>query len=338
MDFGIVENSELNNIDFTLPPDGEHTVALFKNHQKAGIPEVRIGLAKWGRKEWVGKLYPNRTKESVFLHEYTKIFNTIELNAVFYSIPSADLIGRWRQMVAEQHQHDFLFLPKFSRVISHIKRLNNVQQETQLFVETLKGFGSYLGPIFLQIGDNFGPKFFDTLKEFVENLPTDHRFFIELRQEDWFNDMEYRNMVFELFAKHRIGSIITDSAGRRDCLHMELTIPEAYIRFNGTDDKNRTIDFLRIDEWSDRVKTWVDKGLQKLYFIISQRDDSNTPELVQYAIQRFNEKLGSSIPEINWKADATETSVPSISGEEWVAYGLKLVKDDIENGRGDIVD
>ncbi|MEJ2881414.1 hypothetical protein WAE59_08615 [Pedobacter sp. GR22-6] len=84
--------------------------------------------------------------------------------------------------------------------------------------------------------------------------------------------------------------------------------------------------------------TWVDNGLQKLYFIISQRDDSTTPELVQYAIQRFNQVLGTSIPEIDWKADAAVTNVPMMSINEWAAYEIAQIKIDIENGRGEITD
>ena len=335
MDFGIVEDRRMMEIDFSLPEDGAFTRATLSGNEKFANPELRIGLAKWGRKEWVGKFYPDRTKEYQFLHEYTKRFNTIELNAVFYSIPSADLIGKWREMVAEQHQQDFLFLPKFSRVISHIKRLNNAQEETRQFIEILKGFGPYLGPIFLQIGDNFGPKYFDTLQGFVENLPTDRRFFIELRHEEWFSDIEYRKMVFELFRKHQIGSIITDAHGRRDCLHMELTIPEAYIRFNGSGNPFRAIDLNRIDEWVVRIQSWVDSGLQKLYFIISQKDEKDTPALAQYAIERFNAVLGSKIPDIEWKANAEMTDVAMVPGRELI---VKHITRDIQNGRGDVID
>lgn len=335
MDFGIVEDSRLMDIDFSLPADGAFTRSTLSGNEKFTDPELRIGLAKWGRKDWVGKFYPDRTKEYQFLHEYTKRFNTIELNAVFYSIPPVDLVVKWRQMVAKQHQHDFLFLPKFSRVISHIKRLSNAQQETNQFIETVKCFGAHLGPIFLQIGDNFGPKNLDILQRFIEDLPTDHRFFIELRHEEWFSDTEYRKIAFDLFKQHQIGAIITDAHGRRDCLHMELPIPEAYIRFNGSGNQFQHIDLNRIDEWAVRIKSWVDAGLQKLYFIISQKDEKDTPVLAQYAIERFNVIMGTKIPSIEWKKNAAMTDLPTLPGTELL---IKHLKRDIENGRGEIID
>lgn len=260
MEFGIVEKSELNNIDFSLPPDGDYTNAIMRDGIKAAAPDLRIGLARWGRKEWVGRLYADRTKEGDFLHHYAKNFNTIELNAVFYSIPRADLISKWKRMIDEAHQHDFLFLPKMSRVISHIKRLRNVDEETSQFLNNISSFGEHLGPILIQLGDNFPPKNLADLSRYVKGLPTDHKFFIELRHEEWFSDPSNLKAAFDLFKDRHIGTVITDAHGRRDCLHMELTIPEAYIRFNGTDGQNRTIDFSRIDDWSQRIKAWVDRG------------------------------------------------------------------------------
>jgi len=310
MDFGIVASWEVNNIDFNLPIDGDFTLKTFENRKKAESSDIRVGLAKWGRKEWLGKLYPNKTKEADFLKEYSKHFNTIELNAVFYSIPPEDLIRKWKGMVAPPHKDNFLFLPKMSRVISHIKRLNQTEKETSQFIETVKLFGQHLGPILLQVGDNFGPKKLLDLELFIKELPTDQRFFIELRHEEWFSNTFHRKTVFNLFAKYNIGTVITDSAGRRDCLHMELTIPEAYIRFNGIGDDFKTIDHLRIEKWIDRIEQWLKSGLEKVYFIISRHDEQGTPELAKFAIERLNARLGANIPLIKWHID---THIPDNS-------------------------
>lgn len=334
MDFGIVESTEVQNVDFTLPPDGEHTLTMFKDRQRSVATDLRIGLAKWGRKEWVGKFYPNRTKEFQFLHEYTKRFNTIELNAVFYSIPPENLIRNWKDMISPEHQNDFLFLPKFSRVISHIKRLSDAEKETEQFINTVKLFGQHLGPILLQIGDNFGPKKFMDLELFIKQLPTDQRFFIELRQNGWFSDHIERKAVFALFAQYNIGSVITDTPGRRDCAHMELTIPEVYIRFNGLGENFRTFDYSRIDNWVLRLKDWLESGLEKVYFIVSQKDEVDTPALARYAIERFNKELGAKIPLIVWDPDAPVTNVPMVSGAELLA---KDIISAIEKNEGEII-
>ena len=62
MDFGRVDESELNNINFTLPQEPGFNKKVLKG-KPAGQPKVYIGCAKWGRIEWVGKIYPPKTKE-----------------------------------------------------------------------------------------------------------------------------------------------------------------------------------------------------------------------------------------------------------------------------------
>jgi len=322
MDFGIVQNNEISKVDFTLPPD---TVITFDKRIQGTKPDIRIGLPKWGRKEWLGSLYPMKTKEANFLKEYTRLFQTIELNAVFYQIPHKDRIKKWNNMVATHHQNVFLFLPKVSREVTHIKRLKDAQQPMMEFLEAIRSLGSNLGPILIQVGDNFPPRSFSILESFVQHLPTDLRFFIELRNEEWFSESENRKVVYNLFKQYNIGWVITDTAGRRDCVHMEIPIPEVYIRFNGLGSDFRTIDYLRIDNWVDRLSDWLSAGLEKVYFIISQKDDQDTPELAQYAIERFNTKFKANIPTINWKKNASyendiDEYLVKMSPEEFKAW------------------
>ena len=89
------------------------------------------------------------------------------------------------------------------------------------------------------------------------------------------------------------GSVITDAAGRRDCVHMELTTPDAFIRFVGNG--LHPADFSRIDAWIERLVTWKDQGLNKIYFFLHQHDEKDTPILADYTIKKFNEKLGTDL-------------------------------------------
>ncbi len=74
MEFGRVTPEELFEVDFTLPPDPELTIKTL-TASKSGKPlEVHVGCAKWGRKEWIGQIYPLKTKEANFLYEYVKTF------------------------------------------------------------------------------------------------------------------------------------------------------------------------------------------------------------------------------------------------------------------------
>lgn len=300
MDFGKLTALALAGVDFTLPQDGKQTVKTLKGLKPAASPDFYIGCAKWGRKEWVNMIYPPKTKENDFLDQYVKHFNSIELNAVFYSIPNAELIRKWRIKAEENSGNGFVFCPKFSRTISHIKRLKDAEIPTDLYLASISEFGKFLGPCFLQLGDNFGPKNFDVLENYLAHLPQDLEVFVELRHEEWFSDPEVRARLFDMLARLKKGAVITDASGRRDVVHMELTIPEIFIRFVGNGQDFKDSDFARIDEWVARIKIWLDKGLKKVYFFLHQHDEKDTPILANYTIQQFNQHLGAKVAEINF--------------------------------------
>lgn len=297
MEFGKVEPLEIKQIDFMLPKDGEQTETTLKGKPIAQ-PKFYIGCAKWGRKEWVGLIYPPKTREKDFLPEYVKQFNSIELNAVFYNIPKEAQIIKWNEATAEID--DFLFCPKFSKTISHIKRLKNAEELTDSYLKAVSAFGKHLGPCFLQLADNFGPKNIDSLKAYLTALPRDLGLFVEVRNKDWFSQNEDKKALFSMLADLKVGAAITDASGRRDVLHMELPTPKAFIRFVGNGGDFLGSDKKRIDEWVNRLEQWLATGLEEIYFFLHQHDERDTPILADYTIEQFNKKLGSTIPRIKF--------------------------------------
>jgi len=294
MDFGKIPLEELINVDFSLPEDTALTKKVLKQAQKPKMPALYVGCAKWGRKEWVGLIYPEKTREAKFLDEYVKHFNSIELNAVFYQMPKAEQIKTWKDKAAAEGR-DFKFFPKVSRTISHIRRLKNAEEDTSNYLQNISEFGEFLGPCFLQLSDNFGPKNFDILKEYLEHLPADFNLFVEVRHPDWYNDAVARKDLFELLHQVKKGAVITDASGRRDCVHMELPTPDAFIRFVGNG--LHPTDYKRIDEWVDRLSDWTENGLNSIYFFLHQHDEKDTPILADYTIKKLNERLGTTLAE-----------------------------------------
>lgn len=292
MDFGRLPDNEFPLVDFTLPADTALTKKVFKEAKKPSEPDLYVGCAKWGRKEWVGLIYPPKTKEANFLEEYVKHFNSIELNAIFYNMPKKEQVNTWREK-AEASRTDFKFFPKFTQGISHIKRLKGAEVLTSQYLENISEFGDTLGPAFLQLSDNFGPKNFDILKNYLEALPHDFEMFVEVRHPDWFSDRFARKDLFEMLRHLKKGSVITDSSGRRDCVHMELSKPEAFIRFVGNG--LHPTDYTRIDEWVERIADWRAKGLRSIYFFLHQHDEKDTPILADYTVKKINEKLGTNL-------------------------------------------
>lgn len=291
MEFGRVTEQELPLIDFTLPPDPAFTRETLAAADKSQPLQVHVGCAKWGRKEWVGQIYPPKTKDANFLDEYVKHFDCIELNATFYQVYSAETIAKWKQKA--DSNLNFKFCPKFSQSISHIRRLKNADEITTTYYEGIMAFGDKLGPLFLQLSDNFTPKSLPELTAYLEHLPTDVPVYVEIRHKDWFAVPENREAVFSLFERLNIGSIITDATGRRDCVHMTLPTPHAFIRFVGNG--LHPTDYARCDKWVDRIADWKKQGLQSVWFFMHQHDEQFSPRLCDYVIEKLNKKLGMKI-------------------------------------------
>jgi len=293
MEFGRVTPKELEKLDLHLPADPAGNKSILQPPGKK--VKAWLGTSKWGRKEWLGKLYPKGIKDSEFLREYVKHFNAISLNATHYQIYKPDEIAKW---AAKASGKDFRFSPKVTNSISHYSGFNNTNTITQAFIEGILAFGPALGPVLLQVSEKYNPKQREPLCKYLQSWPSDLLLFLEVRHPDWYIDKTVFNELLSRLKQLNIGLAITDTAGRRDVLHMNLTIPKAYIRFVGN--SLHASDYTRIDEWAERLKIWIDQGLEEIYFFIQMQDDSLTPELAKYAAAQFNNVCGLSLPEIKF--------------------------------------
>lgn len=291
MEFGRVSSDELSGIDFTLPPDRPETSkVLHRNKNQQKDFEIFVGCAKWGRPDWIGKIYPKGTKAGDFLEHYASKFSCIELNATFYRMPTRKQTSAWKSKVPDY----FKFCPKFTDQITHIRRLKDVQPLTDRFLDGISGFENNLGPVFLMPHPGMGPKTVETIMAFIETLPQDLSLFVELRHPKWFTDTEAFNQLASFLENKNVGMVITDAAGRRDCVHMRLTTPQAFIRFVGN--SLHPTDYQRCNDWVNRIVQWKEAGIEEVYFFMHQHNELHSPELCQYLIPQLNQKLNTNVP------------------------------------------
>lgn len=281
MKFGQVEDP--SQIDFTLPKDYPTTKEILEKN-KSGLQNISIGCAKWNKTDLKG-FYPKGTKDE--LTYYATQFNSIELNATFYSLPSPEQVLTWK----EKTTADFKFFPKITNTVSHFRRLINVDDVVTQYAESMLQFGDQLGMVFLQLHDNFKPKDYDRIEKFVKSWPREIPLAIELRSTEWFEEENFKK-VSTLFEENNVTNIIVDTAGRRDMLHMRLTTDSAFIRYVGA---NAESDYERLDDWLERVKIWKNQGLKNLYFFVHQNVEKASPLLSTYFIEKLNVEFGTSI-------------------------------------------
>jgi uncharacterized protein YecE (DUF72 family) len=300
MKFGQSENPE--NIDFKLPKDHPKTSGILGQNNLGKPLNVYVGCAKWNKTD-LKNFYPRGTKDE--LTYYSRQFNSIEMNATFYSMPDREQVITWKEKTPE----NFRFFPKVTQSISHMRRLNDVQSLVEEYCDSISNFEEKLGMVFLQLHDNFGYKNYDRLANFIEKFPKVIPLAVELRNTEWFNNAAVSNEVYQLFEKHQITNILVDTAGRRDLLHMRLTTPFAFIRYVGANDPQS--DRERLDDWIDRLRIWVGQGLRDIYFFVHQNIEMESPFLSAYFIERLNKefRLNLQIPKL---LGTTGNSAPTL--------------------------
>ena len=282
MKFGQVDDP--SQIDFTLPKDHPRTAEILKKNTK-GLEDISIGCAKWNKTDLKG-FYPKGTKDE--LTYYATQFNSIELNATFYGMSSAEQVQTWK----EKTPKDFKFFPKITNTVSHFRRLLNITDVVTQFATAVLNFDEKLGMVFLQLHDNFKPKDYERLEKFIKDWPKEIPLAIELRNNEWFSDEEVFEKTMKLFEENNITNIIVDTAGRRDMLHMRLTTTSAFIRYVGA---NAESDYARLDDWLQRLTDWKKLGLQNLYFFVHQNLEKASPLLSAHFIEKMNKDWGTEI-------------------------------------------
>lgn len=289
MEFGRVPDGELDHTDFSLPAEPLANKNILKG-KPAKDAKVYMGCAKWGRLEWVGKIYPPKTKEKDFLQYYVEHYNCIELNATHYKIYGENGIRKWAEKAKGK---DFKFCPKMYQGVTHRGGLKGKEFLTNEFFRGITAFNEYLGPVFVQVSDSFSPKRKEELFTYLATLPRDLQFFLEVRHPDWFAKEKEREDMFAFLRDHNMGAVITDTAGRRDCAHMRLTIPKAFIRYVGN--SLHASDYTRTDAWVQRMKYWLDNGLEELYYFMHMHDEATSPELTVYLVDKMNKECGLNL-------------------------------------------
>ena len=296
MQFGKVLHPE--NIDFFLPKDP--AINLTTLNQCNTDFRLSVGCAKWNKQD-LKKFYPKGTKDE--LAYYATQFNSIELNASFYNLYPKAQFEKW----ASKTPSDFRFFPKIPKQISHEYLLNtNAIAYSKLFIENIRTLKKQLGGVFLQLHESFAPNDFSALGTFITNWPTEIPLAIELRHTDWFYSPSVATALFNLFKTHNITTIITDTAGRRDLLHMALTTPKTFIRFVGA---NHPTDYIRIDQWVARLQLWKKQGIEEVNFFVHQNTEIESVKLAAYFIKQMNLKLDLNHIVPKTQNDSLQTSL-----------------------------
>lgn len=290
MEFGKVDTA--TGIDFSLPEDPAGNASLLGGSASVGAA-LHLGLTGWGEKAWVGSLYPSGTRPADYLKAYAKSFHAVELNSSFYAMPESGVIDRWLMATPDA----FRFMVKVPQALSHQRNQETAIQDIVRFGAAMRRFGSKATACFLQYPPDQVGQVRKSLQAWLDHWPSDgQRLFVEFRDPGLLLDED----MLEAMARSGLGLVITDTAGRRDLVHMRLLVPEVMVRFVATGAVEA--DRLRLVAWKERLSAWFREGLEQAWFFCHTHDNRHAPELARLfrdMVTREEPRWAESIPEIN---------------------------------------
>src|SRR6266571_5800694 len=210
--------------------------------------EILLGTQGWSYPDWVGSFYPPGTKSGDFLRLYSQTFATVELDSTFYGAPRASMVDGWRRNTPPE----FRFSAKLPQVITHEKRLANVERDLLDFVAVMTRLDDKLGPLLAQMPPDFrhGEAEREDLESFVALLPTGPEFAIEFRHRSWIRDD-----VLELLRSRGIAWCLQDLYYMPKTV--EVTADFVYVRWLGDHRKITRFAEIQVDR-SAATERWAE--------------------------------------------------------------------------------
>lgn len=276
-----------------------------------------IGCPMWGYKEWVGSFFPRHTPPSDFLRLYSRRLNAVEGNTVFYALPSAETVARWKHETPET----FRFCPKVSRSISHAASLINSRDATRELLDCMQGLGSRLGTLFLQLPPSFDFTHLSQLEEYLSGWPTDVRLAVEVRHPSFYTQ-QHALKLNSLLQQYHVGRVMMDtrpirigSAEEKQILHARERKPDLPLQISVTSDfiflryighPRMEVNNAFLDAWAWQIAQWIEGGLT-VYAFCHCPYEIHSPDICKALYQRVSTFV--TLPPLTWESEDDKTTL-----------------------------
>jgi uncharacterized protein YecE (DUF72 family) len=186
---------------------------------------IHIGTSGWSYKHWKNTFYPKNLPQDKWLEYYATQFSVTEINTSFYHLPAKATTMHWNKRV----KSGFIFCPKMSRYLTHMKKLNDPSETMQRFFDAFLPLKRKTGPILVQLPANVGfqhektEAFYSLCKK---KYPY-YRIAMEIRHASWLSDES-----ISLMKKYHIGFVISQSGAGFPYAEL-VTANHIYVRLHG---------------------------------------------------------------------------------------------------------
>lgn len=146
------------------------------------------GTSGFAYASWKPEFYPAKLPANQFLRHYAARLNCVEINYTFRRLPAAATLAAW----VEATPAGFVFAVKANMRITHILRLKNAGQATEVFFKAIDPLRSSrrLGPVLFQLPPQMKCDL-ETLRAYLDLLPGGLRYAFEFRHASWLDEPVY---------------------------------------------------------------------------------------------------------------------------------------------------
>lgn len=227
---------------------------------------AHVGTSGWTYASWTGPFYPPSVKGTAKLDYYAQRFDTVEVNATFYRLPSRAMAASWNRRLP----HAFHLVLKGSRVVTHMKKLKNPGRALEVFLENALSM-SHLRVVLWQLPPQMGldGERLARLDAFLGGLPAAVRHAVEFRDSSW-----WHADVAEVLRRHKVAF----------CGISHPSLPETfwpttdflYLRFHGKGKRLYDYAYSRAEllEWAGRARA---PGVPEVYAFFNNDIHANAP-------------------------------------------------------------
>jgi uncharacterized protein YecE (DUF72 family) len=230
------------------------------------MAELFVGTSGWIYKGWAGTFYPDDLPARRHLEFYTTQFNSVEINATFYRLPTLNGVRNWHDTAPP----GFIYAVKGSRFITQMKKLKVEPKSIAIFFERIAPLKEHTGPILWQLPPMLR-KDPERLDGFLRQLPKKHRYAVEFRHSSWLNDE-----IFEILGAHKtafapVSSMIMPT-------NLTITADFIYLRFHGlAGGPAHDYTEAELRPWTDHCRKCLRRGID-VYAYFNNDLNTRAPE------------------------------------------------------------
>jgi uncharacterized protein YecE (DUF72 family) len=281
--------------------------------------ELHVGCAMWTYAPWQGRYLPGSLSPRDRLRAYATWCNAVEGNTTFYATPTLGTVKSW----AEQTTSDFRLVLKLPKLITHERRLADVDDPLHAFLAAIEPLGRRAHALWIQLPPSFSPTDLGALAGFLRRLPHEHRYCVEVRHRAFFEDPRSEQQLeralgdvgaewvtFDttvLFESPPVSDAEREAWTKKPRLPRRSRALTSYpiVRYIGRDDSARTV--AGWQHWLDTVAGWLREGRSPTVFIHTP-DNVGALELAR----RFHDDVRARVPEVEPLPEPIPSGPPTL--------------------------